>query len=78
MYSRTLDEKDLTLAPSGWTYNNTFVLYDRETLSLWYPYRDGLRSISGAHVGQFLPRIKSEDTTWQKWANDHPNTKVLK
>ena len=56
----------------------TFVLYDRETMSLWYPYRDGLRGISGEHFDQFLPEIKSKDTTWQQWINDQPNTKILK
>ncbi|MBW1822510.1 MAG: hypothetical protein JRI92_12285, partial [Deltaproteobacteria bacterium] len=31
MYSREIDDRLLTLAPSGWTYKNTFVLYDKET-----------------------------------------------
>lgn len=77
MYSRTLDDKELTLAPSGWTYKNTFVLYDRETMSLWYPYRDGLRGISGEHFNMFLPRIDSDDTRWSTWVEKHPSSKVL-
>ncbi|MBW1841122.1 MAG: DUF3179 domain-containing protein [Deltaproteobacteria bacterium] len=35
VYSREIDGRKLTLAPSGWTYKNTFVLYDKETGTLW-------------------------------------------
>jgi hypothetical protein len=31
VYSREIDGRTLTLVPSGWTYERTFVLYDRET-----------------------------------------------
>lgn len=78
VYSRNLNGKVLTLAASGWIYRRTFVLYDKETMSLWYPDRGGLRGISGTHIGLLLPRIKSEYTTWREWLNDHPDTKVLK
>ena len=42
VYSRQIEGKVLTLAPSGWTYgqdafNSTFVLIDKETESLWFP-----------------------------------------
>ncbi|MBW1848704.1 MAG: DUF3179 domain-containing protein, partial [Deltaproteobacteria bacterium] len=37
VYSRHIDDRTLTIVPSGWTYKNTFVLYDRETETLWYP-----------------------------------------
>jgi len=78
VYSRNLNGKILTLAASGWTYRNTFVLYDKETMSLWYPEKGGLRGISGKHLDQFLPRLKSENTQWRRWADDHPDSKVLK
>ena len=42
-----MDGRTLTLAPSGWTYKRTFVLYDRETGSLWYPQKGGLMGIQG-------------------------------
>nr|WP_167495819.1 DUF3179 domain-containing (seleno)protein [Desulfosediminicola ganghwensis] len=71
MYSRILDGKILTLAPSGWTCKNTFLLYDKETMSLWCPERKGLRGISGEHYGQYLPLIESEDTNWQEWVEKH-------
>jgi hypothetical protein len=77
VYSRTIDGQKLTLAPSGWTYKNTFVLYDKETETLWYPYSDGLRGIQGPYFNRWLPRISSEDTRWEKWQKRHPDSKIL-
>jgi hypothetical protein len=77
VYSRELDGRVLTLVPSGWTYKNTFVLYDRETETLWYPYRRGLMGIQGQYFKRWLPTLSSEDTIWQKWKADYPETKVL-
>lgn len=78
MYSRQIDNRTLTLAPSGWTYKSTFVLYDKETGTLWYPYRKGLMGIQGHYFKQWLPKIDSEDTDWDAWAKIHPETQVLK
>jgi hypothetical protein len=68
----------LTLALSGWTYRNTFVLYDKESGSFWYPYRDGLRGIQGKYFGSVLPKIDSEDTRWGRWVAKHPDSKILR
>jgi len=78
VYSRRIDGQTLTLAPSGWTYKNTFVLYDKETNTMWYPYRKGLMGIQGKYFKRWLPKIESEDTRWEKWRRKHPNSKVLK
>ncbi len=78
MYSREIDGKVLTLAPSGWTYRRTFVLYDRETGSLWYPYDKGLMAIQGTFFQRWLPRLDSEDTTWERWRRKHPGTRLMK
>ena len=78
MYSREIDGKTLTLAPSGWTYDNTFVLYDKETDTMWYPYRKGLMGIQGVYFKRWLPRRPSEDTAWRKWREDHADTLILK
>lgn len=78
MYSRRINGKTLTLAPSGWTYNDVFVITDRETGSLWYPKRNGLKSIQGAYFGQKLPKIDSEDTVWGDWKMEYPGSLLLK
>jgi len=77
VYSREINGRTLTLAPSGWTYKNTFVLYDKETQSLWYPYRKGLKSIQGIYFKHWLPRLKSEDTQWKQWKNKNPESKII-
>ncbi|MCK5512255.1 MAG: DUF3179 domain-containing protein [Thermodesulfovibrionia bacterium] len=78
MYSRTIDNQVLTLIPSGWTYKNTFVLYDRESGTLWYPYRKGLKGIQGTYFNRWLPKVHSEDTSWGRWKIKHPKSKILK
>jgi hypothetical protein len=78
VYSREIEGKILTLVPSGWTYKNTFVLYDKETGTLWYPYRNGLMGIQGVYYKRWLPKISSTDTSWQNWVKQHPDSELMK
>jgi len=77
VYSREIDGRTLTLVPSGWTYERTFVLYDRETNSLWYPYPEGLKGIQGVYFEKWLPKIASDDTPWREWKAKHPQSKIM-
>ena len=79
MYSREIDGRTLTLAPSGWTYRRTFVLYDYETGTLWYPLSGtrGLTGIAGPHQDRFLPELRSTRTYWSEWRQAHPDTKFM-
>ena len=79
MYSREIDGRTLTLAPSGWTYRRTFVLYDKETDTLWYPAEGkGLTGISGYYKDRVLPELDSTRTTWERWKEEHPDTKFMR
>jgi len=80
VYSREIDGQVLTLSASGWTYRNTFVLYDYETESLWYHLEgeDGLTCISGEFADTKLPEFQSTVTRWKTWKNMHPDSKFLK
>jgi hypothetical protein len=78
VYSRKIDDQTLTIVPSGWTYKNTFVLYDRETETLWYPYSKGLKGIQGTYFNRWLPQLDSDDTSWGKWYKKFPDSKILK
>ncbi|WP_372682807.1 DUF3179 domain-containing (seleno)protein [Desulfosarcina sp.] len=78
VYSRELDGKRLTIAPSGWTYKRTFVLYDQETGTLWYPDKDGLLGIQGKYFQRHLPRLESTDTRWSTWVKSNPSTRLMK
>ncbi|MBT3345421.1 MAG: DUF3179 domain-containing protein [Gemmatimonadetes bacterium] len=79
MYSREIDDQVLTLSASGWTYKNTFVLYDLETESLWYHLEgtDGLTGISGRYTGRHLPEFASTFTRWDEWIQAHPESGIL-
>ncbi len=78
MYSRQIDGRKLTLVPSGWTYDSTFVLYDRETGSLWYPYQKGLMGIQGVYFKRWLPKLSSKDTQWKEWVKKHPDSRIMR
>jgi hypothetical protein len=78
VYSRQIDGLNLTLVPSGWTYDNTFVLYDKETGSLWYPNAKGLMGIQGVYFKRQLSKLVFEDTQWKQWVNKHPNSRIMK
>ncbi len=80
MYSREIDGEVLTLSASGWTYNNTFVLYDYETESLWYHLQgtDGLTCISGFYADRKLEEFSSVLMRWNDWVDLNPDSKFLK
>ena len=79
MYSREIDEQILTLSASGWTYKNTFVLFDYETESLWYHLAgtEGLTCVSGFYADRVLKEFQSEQARWSFWVRRHPETKYL-
>lgn len=79
MYSRELNGEILTLSASGWTYDNTFVLYDYQTESLWYhlPGQDGVRCISGVYADEKLSEFPSSFVRWNAWLSANPTTKFL-
>jgi len=83
VYSRKINDNiktTLTLAPSGWVYINSFVLYDKQTESLWYPYPDEhlLRCVNGFYDGTILEELPSVTEPWKDWVAKHSNTKILK
>jgi len=72
-----MDGRTLTLAPSGWTYDNVFVLYDKETQTLWYPGDDGLIGVQGEYFKRKLPEIPSRETRWRQWKKAFPHSTLL-
>ncbi len=79
MCSRQLPDRILELDTSGYTLNNTFVLYDQETDSLWYPRKeDGLDAVSGPAQGAHLefdskPLVRKLGD----WRREHPDTLIM-
>jgi Protein of unknown function (DUF3179) len=60
---------------SGSLYNSNLVMYDHATASLFSQLRR--QAISGPRKGERLPEIPFVETTWARWVQMHPDTKVL-
>lgn len=87
IYERTYNDKVFTYALSGYTYHDDnvwngldgFVLWDRETESLWWPLTG--KAVSGAMHGVKLNEMDKkywEDTNWGAIKKKHLKIKVLK
>ncbi len=79
VYGREVDDKVTTFGTSGYTFRNTFVLYDRATDSIWFP-RQGevLEAVGGQQRGKRIPLIaQPTPTPLGEWRAAHPNTTVL-
>ncbi|MBT8218402.1 MAG: DUF3179 domain-containing protein [Bacteroidia bacterium] len=87
IYDRQYGEDDLTFALSGYTYYDDtvwdgldgFVLWDRETESLWWPLVG--KAVSGPLKGVKLQELDTglwKDTDWKDIRTNYPNAQVLK
>jgi hypothetical protein len=74
-----VDGQTLTLSASGWTYFQTFVLFDYETESLWFCYGGDCRltCVSGPHADRRMNTMMNVRRPWNKWREVHPDTKIL-
>lgn len=84
-YERKVDGRALTFVASGWTYHNgdhhTFVLYDRQTDSLWFPFSGDayFTAVAGPLEGNRLNEIEPmERTRFSDWHEKHPKTKYAR
>ncbi len=86
IYKRTYGDKVFTFAVSGYTYYDPkvwggldgFILWDRETESLWWPLID--KAVSGTLKGVRLQKLEAvhwEDTTWAMVKQKYPKADVL-
>lgn len=82
-YNRVLDGETLTIAASGWTWHDKFVLQDYETGSLWWTGlglegKDLMLCVAGPLQNVALPRVESFRGLWRPWVEAYPETKLLK
>ncbi|MHA6247343.1 DUF3179 domain-containing (seleno)protein [Pontibacter sp. CAU 1760] len=86
VYKRQYGDEVLTFALSGYTYYDpaiwngldAFVLWDRETESLWWPLVE--KAVSGPLKGvrlQELDKAHWEDTSWKEVKKRYPQAQVL-
>ncbi len=87
VYDREMNGHTYTFAVSGYTYAdpriwdglNAFVLWDRDTESLWLPTIG--KGVSGPMIDvpmRLTPQAWWTDTTWGEFRKLHPNAVVLK
>ncbi len=86
VYKRTYADKTFTFGVSGYTYYDPevwqgldgFILWDRETESLWWPLID--KAVSGKLKGVKLQKLEDtywEDTNWATIKEKYPLAKIL-
>jgi predicted metalloprotease with PDZ domain len=77
--TRTIDGKETTFGTTGYTRNNVFVLYDRNSGTLWHPLEDGrFDGVAGEKQGDQIPfRHAPDPITLEEWRAEHPDTLVL-
>ena len=86
MFRRTYCDTTFTFAVSGYTYwdysiqdaTNEFLLWDRETESLWWPLIN--KAVSGQMMGTWLVLYNESRwrvTTWKDVIENHPGALVL-
>ena len=75
VFSREVDGRSLAFGVSGKLLQNTLVMFDRETGSLWSQLYGG--AISGKLRGNALAVFPSVLTTWEAWLAQYPQGQVL-
>jgi len=74
-YRREIEGKTLTFGVSGLIYNSNFLLYDRETESLWLQFTG--EAIAGPMAGKKLERVAIRQELLGTWLARHPLSRVL-
>jgi len=79
VYGREIDGEVTTFGTTGYTYNDTFLLYDRKTQSMWYPHKPGeMNALSGPSAGSALPYlVEPKRMSLADWREKHPHSLVL-
>ena len=75
MYRRRLDDRVLSFGHAGILYENSFIMYDRQTESLWVHVTG--EAAHGPLKGKRLEFMPSTVTTWANWKKSYPHTRVL-
>jgi len=74
-FLRTVAGRTLTFGVSGLLYNSNFLMYDRETESLWSQFEG--RAIAGPLAGTRLTRVRAHQEPVAAWLIRHSGSRVL-
>jgi len=75
-WRRRVGERTLTFGVSGLLYNHNFLLFDRETGSLWSQFLG--KAIAGPLAGETLRRVAARQQIGAAWLEQHPGGRVLR
>ncbi len=75
VWDRRVDGNVLEFGVSGLIYNGNFLLYDRESESLWVQLTG--EAIAGPLSGKRLRQYRCRQELMRTWAGRHPATRVL-
>ncbi len=79
VHGREIGDRVEQFGVSGYVYKDVFLIFDRETESLWYPL-DNTKwtAISGSRKGETIPFLAEPPVvTLGAWRKQHPQTLVL-
>ncbi len=63
---------------AGYTMDHVFVLYDRDSETVWYPGDNGLEAVGGERKGQSIPFLdEPAPVALGEWLDAHPDSTVL-
>jgi hypothetical protein len=74
VFSGMFEERAIDFGVSGNLYNSNLVMFDRPTRTFWSQML--MTGITGTHVGKPLTHRPIVETTWQRWKQMWPDTKV--
>ncbi len=74
-FEARVDDRSLRFGVSGLIYNHNFLLYDRETESLWLQFTG--EAIAGPLAGKRLTPVRIRQERFSTWLSRHPRTGVL-
>jgi len=75
VYERRVGDRTLTFGVSGLIHNSSFLMYDRETESLWLHFTG--RAIDGPLAGRQLEGIRVRQEPFGRWLGRAPQSLVL-
>ena len=77
IYNTKNDETNYDFGISGFLHRSNMLMYDRQTMSLWYSLwgKPVIGPLAEKNIA--LESMSVVTTTWKEWRKRHPDTKVL-
>ena len=78
VYDPLVEGQRVIMGMSGYFHQNTPMLYDRETESLWIRDGEVLKALTGKLKGRKLPQVsRPSSASWKRWRTEHPKGRLV-